>query len=63
MADQMVGELACRLVLAVEFDCGVGLEQRLDDVSEVVIDGASRWLCLHGDIFPQELAVAKGDPA
>ena len=60
----MVGELACRLVLAVGFDCSVGLEQRLDDVSEVVIDGArSRWLCLHGDIFPQELAVAKGDPA
>ena len=35
--------------------------RRLSDLSEVIVDGVSRFWCLDGDISPQELAVAKGD--
>ena len=47
----MVEDLVYRPVLTG--GCEVGFGQRLGDVSEVVIDGVSRWLHLHRDILPQ----------
>ena len=33
------------------------LEQRPGDVSEVIIEGSLGWRCLHGDVFPQKIAI------
>ena len=35
----------------------------LGDVLEIIINGASKWLCMYRDVRPKELAVACGDSA